>query len=75
MQPLDLTYFGRECDIFMAENTGQRITQYEVIKLFTKEFNRLSNIEKAANGLLAAGIYPLDPKKCNDLFQTNYSCT
>nr|XP_047138967.1 uncharacterized protein LOC124814907 [Hydra vulgaris] len=75
MQPLDLTYFGplksaynRECDIFMAANIGRRITQYEVVELFTKPFNRLSNIEKAANGFRAAGIYPLDPTKFNDFF-------
>ncbi|XP_047125213.1 uncharacterized protein LOC124807393 [Hydra vulgaris] len=75
MQPLDLTYFGplksaynRECDIFIAANIGRRITQYEVVELFTKAFNRLSNIEKAANGFRAAGFYSLDPTKFNDLF-------
>ncbi|XP_065684254.1 uncharacterized protein LOC136096658 [Hydra vulgaris] len=75
MQPLDLTYFGplrseynRECDIFMAANIGRRITQYVVVELFTKAFNRLSNIEKVANGFRAAGIYPLNPTKFNDLF-------
>ena len=75
MQPLDLTYFGplksaynRECEIFMAANVGRRITQYEIVELFTKAFNRLSNIEKAVNGFRGAGIYPLDPTKFNDLF-------
>ena len=77
MQPLDLTYFGplksacnRECDIFMATNTGRRITQYKFVELFTKAFNRLSNIGKAANGFQKAGIYPIT-KKFNDLFPIN----
>jgi hypothetical protein len=75
MQPLDLTYFGplktaynRECDSYMASHVGQRITQYEVVELFTKAFNRISNIEKAANGFRAAGIWPLDATKFDEQF-------
>ncbi|XP_045453927.1 MFS-type transporter clz9-like [Melitaea cinxia] len=75
MQPLDLTYFGplktaynRECDLYMASNVGQRITQYEVVELFTKAFNRISNIEKAASGFRAAGIWPLDTTKFDEEF-------
>ena len=75
MQPLDLTYFGplktaynRECDLYMADNIGRRITQYEVVELFTKAFNRISNLEKASNGFRAAGIFPLDPNKFDDFF-------
>lgn len=78
IQPLDLTYFGpfksaynRECDLYMAEHTGRRITQYEVVELFTKAFNRINNIEKAANGFRAAGIFPLDPTKFDDFFTTS----
>ncbi|XP_046745658.1 MFS-type transporter clz9-like [Diprion similis] len=75
MQPLDLTYFGplktaynRECDLYMASNVGQRITQYEVVELFTKAFNRISNIEKAASGFRSAGIWPLDTTKFDEQF-------
>lgn len=75
MQPLDLTYFGplkaafnREYDSYMASNVGRRITQYEVVELFTKAFNRIRNIEKAANCFRAAGIWPLDTTKFDDLF-------
>lgn len=75
MQPLDLTYFGplktaynKECDLYMASNVGRRITQYEVVELFTKAFNRISNIEKAANGFRAAGIWPLDTTKFDEHF-------
>ena len=75
MQPLDLTYFGplktsynKECDLYMASNVGRKITQYEVVELFTKAFNRISNIEKAKNGFRAAGIRPLDPTKFDKHF-------
>lgn len=75
MQPLDLTYFGpiktaynRECDLYMASNVGRKITQYEVVELFTKAFNRISNIEKAANGFRAAGIWPIDTTKFDEQF-------
>lgn len=75
MQPLDLTYFGplksaynRECDLYMASNVGRKITQYEVVELFTKAFNRVSNIEKAANGFRAAGIWPIDTTKFDEHF-------
>lgn len=63
MQPLDLTYFGplktaynKECDLYMASNVGRKITQYEIVQLFTKSFDRISNTEKAAKGFQAAGI-------------------
>lgn len=75
MQPLDLTYFGplktaynRECDLYMASNVGKRITQYEVVELFSKAFNRISNIGKAASGFQAAGIWPLDTTKIDEQF-------
>lgn len=75
MQPLDVTFFGplktaynKECDLYMASNVGRRITQYEVVELFTKAFNRISNIEKAANGFRAAGIWPLDTTKFDEIF-------
>ncbi|XP_045452707.1 chaetoglobosin A biosynthesis cluster protein C-like [Melitaea cinxia] len=44
------------------------ITQYEVVELFTKAFNRISNIEKAASGFRAAGIWPLDTTKFDEEF-------
>ncbi|KMQ86136.1 pogo transposable element with krab domain-like protein [Lasius niger] len=75
MQPLDLTFFGplknaynRECELYMAECPGRKITQYEVVELFTKAFNRVSNLEKARNGFKAAGIHPIDPHKFDEFF-------
>ncbi|KAF2899785.1 hypothetical protein ILUMI_06406 [Ignelater luminosus] len=75
LQPLDLTYFeplknayNRERDLYMASNVYRRITQYDVLELFTKAYNRISNIEKAANGFQAAGILPLNPNQFDDQF-------
>ncbi|KAF2902498.1 hypothetical protein ILUMI_03688 [Ignelater luminosus] len=44
----------------------RRITQYDVVELFTKAYNRISNIEKAASGFQAAVILPLNPNKFDD---------
>jgi len=59
----------------MAEHTERRITQYEVVELFTKAFNQINNIEKATNGFQAAGIFPLDSTKFDDFFTTAQSET
>lgn len=74
MQPLDLTIFSslkmaynKECELYMVNNPGKRITQYEVGELFTKAYNKTANINKAVNGFRAAGIYPIDPNKFNDI--------
>lgn len=76
MQPLDLTIFSslkmaynKECELYMANNPGKRITQYEVGELFTKAFNKTANISKAINGFAAAGIYPIDPDRFKDSFE------
>nr|XP_023020863.1 uncharacterized protein LOC111509369 [Leptinotarsa decemlineata] len=76
MQPLDLTIFSslkmaynKECELYMANNPGKRIGQYEVGELFTKAFNKTANINKAISGFRAAGIYPIDPVKFKDSFE------
>jgi len=75
MQPLDLTFYGplknaynKECESYMMNHPGQRITVFEIVSLFTKAFNRTANIEKAANGFRSAGIYPFDADKFDELF-------
>ncbi|KAK2578456.1 hypothetical protein KPH14_012020 [Odynerus spinipes] len=74
MQPLDLTFFSslkmaynRECELYMVNKPGKRITQYEVGELFTNAYNKTANISKAVSGFRAAGIYPINTdkfKKC-----------
>ncbi|RVE40239.1 hypothetical protein evm_015111 [Chilo suppressalis] len=75
MQPLDLTFHGplktaynRECETHMVNNPGAKITSYDIIGLYTKAFNRTTNIEKAINGFRAAGICPLD----KEIFRTTF---
>ncbi|CAH0723209.1 unnamed protein product, partial [Brenthis ino] len=57
MQPLDLTFHGplktaynRECESFMVNHPGTKITAYDVVGLYTKAFNRTTSIDKAMNG-------------------------
>lgn len=76
MQPLDLTIFSslkmaynKECELYMVNNPGKRISQYEVAELFTKAYNKTANISKAVSGFRAAGIYPIDPDKFKDSFE------
>lgn len=74
MQPLDLTFYGplknaynKECESYMMNHPGRGITAFEIVGLFTKAFNRTANIEKAASGFRAAGIYPFDSERFNEL--------
>ncbi|CAK1597581.1 unnamed protein product [Parnassius mnemosyne] len=76
MQPLDLTIFSslkmaynKECELYMVNNPGKRISQYEVGELFTKAYNKTANICKALSGFRAAGIHPIDPDKFKDSFE------
>ncbi|XP_052749791.1 uncharacterized protein LOC128200428 [Galleria mellonella] len=76
MQPLDLTIFSslkiaynKECELYMVNNPGKRITQYEIEELFTKAYNKTANISKAVSGFRAAGIYPINPDKFKDIFE------
>ncbi|RLU26169.1 hypothetical protein DMN91_002335 [Ooceraea biroi] len=75
MQPLDLTFYSplknaynKECESYMMNHPGQAITAFEIVGLFTKAFNRTANIEKAANGFKAAGIYPFNSGKFDELY-------
>lgn len=50
----------------------KRITQFEVrlkIEIFTKAFNWMANVEKA-NGFKIAGIFPMDPKKFQNIYHS-----
>lgn len=76
MQPLDLTFFSslkmaynRECELYMVNNPGKRITQYEVGELFTNAYNKTANISKAVSGFRVAGIHPIDTDKFKECFE------
>lgn len=73
LQPLDVSFFGplkkaynRECDLFMKQNIGRRITQYEIAGLFHKAYSKVASLEKAESGFRAAGIIPFNPDIWSD---------
>ncbi|CAH0730535.1 unnamed protein product, partial [Brenthis ino] len=77
MQPLDLTFHGplktaynRECESFMVNHPGTKITAYDVVGLYTKAFNRTTSIDKAMNGFRSAGICPMDRDKFKNTFES-----
>ncbi|XP_045450428.1 uncharacterized protein LOC123659219 [Melitaea cinxia] len=77
MQPLDLTFHGplktaynRECESFMVNHPGTKITAYDVVGLYTKVFNRITSTDKAMNGFKSAGICPMDPDKFKNTFES-----
>lgn len=76
MQPLDLTFHGplktaynKECEAHIVNHPGSKITTFAVVGIYTKAFNRITNIEKAVNGFKAAGIYPFDKEKFKATFE------
>ena len=65
LQPLDRTFFRllkagylRECDNWMTCHKGRPITQFDVIKLFSKAYNTSPTVASASNGFSAAGLWP-----------------
>ena len=68
VQPLDVTFFGPlkaaynvECDKYMRNNPGQKITPNIVAELFNKAFGRVATVEKATKGFEVTGICPMNP--------------
>lgn len=77
MQPLDLTFHGplktaynKECESYMTNNPGAKITTFDVVGLYTKAFNRTTTLEKAISGFKAAGICPMDKEKFKATFES-----
>lgn len=75
MQPLDLTFHGplktaynRECETYMINHPGAKITAFDNVGLYTKAFNRCSSIDKAINGFKSAVIFPVDQDKFKSTF-------
>lgn len=66
MQSLELTIFdplkmasNKDYQLYMVNNPGKRITQYDVGELFTNAYNKTGNISKAVNGFI-------DTDKCKE---------
>ena len=73
MQPLDRTFQGllkqnynTECDKWMIQNAGCRISQYDQASLFGSAYIRTATMEKAISGFRCSGLWPFNPDIFND---------
>ncbi|XP_031333945.1 uncharacterized protein LOC116163957 [Photinus pyralis] len=73
LQPLDCCIYGplkaqyaRECDVWMTNHPGQRLSIYEVVEIFSTAFARIASVEKAVKGFSVTGIWPFNPTVFND---------
>jgi len=68
MQPLDRTFFGplkvqyhKECDKWMTQHVGQRISPFQLAELFGLAYAAVANIAKAQSGFSCTGMWPYNP--------------
>jgi hypothetical protein len=68
LQPLDVSFFGplksaysAECDKWMIQHPGKRITFYQMGKIFGLAYVRVALMAKALSGFQASGICPYNP--------------
>lgn len=68
MQPLDRTIYGplkvnynAECDKWMTQNAGRRISQYDQASLFGAAYIRTATMDKAISGFRCSGLWPYNP--------------
>jgi len=73
IQPLDVSIYGpfktafkQECNLFIKNQLGKKITQNDLASLFRKAFQKIATIPKAEAGFAATGIYPLNPDVFTD---------
>ncbi|XP_046969743.1 uncharacterized protein LOC124537073 [Vanessa cardui] len=73
IQPLDVSIYGplktaykQECNLFIKNQFGKKITQNDLASLFRKAFQKIATIPKAEAGFAATGIYPLNPDVFTD---------
>jgi hypothetical protein len=73
IQPLDVSFYGplkvaykQECNLFMKNQLGKKISQNDLASLFRKAFQKVATIPKAEAGFAATGIYPLNPDVFTD---------
>uniref|UniRef100_A0A2A4J4D1 Ig-like domain-containing protein n=1 Tax=Heliothis virescens TaxID=7102 RepID=A0A2A4J4D1_HELVI len=73
IQPLDVSVYGplkaaykQECNLFIKNQLGKKITQNDLASLFRKAFQKIATIPKAEAGFAATGIYPLNPDVFTD---------
>ena len=74
LQPLDRTFFGplksaynSECDKWMVNHPGGRISFYEIGGLFASAYTRVASIDKAISGFRCTGCWPYNPDVFTDV--------
>lgn len=67
LQPLDVSvfgplkrYFNVECNTWLYNHPGQRVSIYEVAELLGKSFLKAFTPQNITSGFKAAGLYPLN---------------
>lgn len=70
LQPLDLTFFGPlkkalfgVYDSHMISTAHEKITVYDVARLFNQAYIKVATMDKGISGFRAAGISPFNPNK------------
>ena len=58
--------YNASADSWMLEYPSPRITQFGVVRIFGRAYNRVANIEKATNGLRHTGLWPYDSDMFTD---------
>ncbi|KAJ4450478.1 hypothetical protein ANN_01903 [Periplaneta americana] len=73
LQLVDLTFcgplksaFNKECETFLKTHAAQKITPYDIAKLFNQAYGRVSSVEKATNGFKRNRIWPLNRNVYSD---------
>jgi hypothetical protein len=73
LQPLDLTFFGplkanynRQIDQWMLNHPGKRVSDYDIIDIFTPCYLKTTTADKAINGFKSSGIFPFNANTFSD---------
>ncbi|KOB76398.1 hypothetical protein OBRU01_03861 [Operophtera brumata] len=66
MEPFKCAY-NQRCDMWMRENAGSRITDYDIAGLVNEAFTKVARMEIAVSGFKCTGIYPFDRNLFSDL--------
>ncbi|XP_026319551.1 uncharacterized protein LOC113230034 [Hyposmocoma kahamanoa] len=73
LQPLDVSFMGplstfytQEVMIWLRNNPGRIVTQYQLGKLFGIAYAKAATLQNALSGFSKTGIYPLNPNIFSD---------
>lgn len=70
LQPLDVSFFGplkcafnKECDSFLRSGKQEKITFFDLAKIFNNAYVKVATMGKAMSGFESTGIWPLNRDK------------